>query len=73
MANLYHHVAFLLAAASLGACSLIDDGPGRVESPGPTPGTVMVTDDWSCIANESGAWDCTEPEPESEPESEPDS
>ena len=43
------------------ACSLIDDGSGVVPSRGVTPGSVVETDDWSCVADDIGVWDCREP------------
>ncbi len=64
MTVLYRHFTFLVAAAALGACGLVDDGPGGIEAPRPSPGAIMVTDDWTCIADDNGAWDCTELDPE---------
>ena len=43
------------------ACSLIEDGSGVVPSASATPGSVVETDDWSCVADDDGKWDCREP------------
>ncbi len=58
-------ILLVLATTALVACgSLIDKDPGREEAPVAAPGTVMLIDDWSCLASETGTWDCTERNPE---------
>ena len=61
MRSRYCLLPVALSVLFLTACSLFDDGPGVIETPRAAPGTVSVSDDWSCVADENGMWDCREP------------
>ena len=54
----------ILSVCALGACGLIDEGSGTEGLSQAAPGTVKITDDWSCVADDNGTWDCTELNPE---------
>ena len=55
----------LLVTAALGGCgNLIDDSRAQKVVPTEKPGTSLEVDDWSCVVDEGGLWDCNELNPE---------
>lgn len=61
MRTAYRVIPVALSLVFLTGCSLFDDGPGTIEAPKAAPGSVVVSDDWSCVADGNGMWDCQEP------------
>jgi hypothetical protein len=61
MTSRYRICLALSVVVFFAACSLIEDGSGVVPSSSATPGSVVETDEWSCVADGTGKWDCREP------------
>jgi cell division septation protein DedD len=58
-------LAVLLVTVALGGCgNLIDDSRAQKVVPTEKPGTSLEVDDWSCVVDERGLWDCNELNPE---------
>jgi septal ring-binding cell division protein DamX len=64
MVNRYGALCVVLSMGLSGACSLIDDAPASEQDYKVPAGTVRESGDWSCVANEQGAWECQESKPE---------
>ena len=53
----YRSITFFMLV-SLGGCGIFDDKISKADKSRVKPGTEKVTDDWSCVADQKGRWDC---------------
>lgn len=54
----FSHSIVLLLMLSLGGCGIFEESFPQASKVRIEPGTQKVTDDWNCIADEKGLWDC---------------
>jgi septal ring-binding cell division protein DamX len=65
-----HSIVFLLLV-SLGGCGIFEESAPQASKVRVAPGTEKVTDDWHCIADQKGLWDCFQTPPVKAAESVP--
>lgn len=54
----FNRSVIFFVLVSLGGCGIFSDKAEEAASSRVEPGTEKVTDDWNCVADQKGLWDC---------------